>query len=328
MSPYLFVLIMEAWHSLLRFRVHNAPSFQYHWKCKEQQILNLCFADDVLLFCKADIPSIKVIKDTLSEFAELSGLKVNPTKSQIILSRAVQHERQQILDLLEFQEGCLPVRYLGVPLISSRLTIADCKPIIDKLESRIAGWNHFNLTFAGRTQLIKSVLNTLHSYWASVFILPKGVIKILEARMRKFLWQGSTGRGYAKVAWEQQGQWNWPAIPDAEFNEFSSQLPPIHPNSPDEITWRLNSGKFSVQSAIELSSRVLIKWNGMDSYRAGIKSQDTLSFYGWRLWKNYPPWTKLGYLMEIMVVYYAMGTLRRHTNTSSSTVNTRSDAYT
>ncbi|KAK4384313.1 LINE-1 reverse transcriptase [Sesamum angolense] len=110
MSPYLFVLIMEIWHTLLHFRVHAVPLFQFHWKCKEQRILDLCFADDVLVFCKADIPSITVIKDTLCEFAELSGLKVNPHKSQIILSRAAQQDKQQILELLGFQEGCLPVR--------------------------------------------------------------------------------------------------------------------------------------------------------------------------------------------------------------------------
>ncbi|KAL0292367.1 UNVERIFIED_CONTAM: hypothetical protein Scaly_2594000 [Sesamum calycinum] len=79
-----------------------------------------------------------------------------------------------MIDILGFQEGSLPVKYLGVPLISSRLTIADCKPLINKLDARIAGWGHLNLTFAGRAQLIKSVLSTLHSYWASVFILPKG----------------------------------------------------------------------------------------------------------------------------------------------------------
>ncbi|KAK4384355.1 LINE-1 reverse transcriptase [Sesamum angolense] len=203
MSPYLFVLVMEIWHSLLRYRVQDNVSFQYHWKCKEQRLLNLCFADDVLLFCKADIPSIQLIKNTLCEFAELSGLKVNPHKSQIILSRAVQQDKQQMIDSLGFQEGFLPIKYLGVPLISSGLTIANCRPLIDKLDSRIAGWNHLNLTFAGRAQLIRSVLSTLHSYWASVFILPKGIIKILEAKMRKFLWQGSTGRGFAKVAWDQ-----------------------------------------------------------------------------------------------------------------------------
>ncbi|KAL0293595.1 UNVERIFIED_CONTAM: hypothetical protein Sradi_6927900 [Sesamum radiatum] len=113
-SPYLFVLVMEIGSALLRYRIHNAPNFQYHWKCKDLGIINLCFADDVLLFCKADIPSIKILTDTLSEFATFSGLKVNPAKSQIILSRAVQQQRQQLLDCVGFQEGSLPIKYLGV----------------------------------------------------------------------------------------------------------------------------------------------------------------------------------------------------------------------
>ncbi|KAK4384703.1 hypothetical protein Sango_3034300 [Sesamum angolense] len=73
--------------------------FQHHWKCKELNILNICFADDVLLFCKAHLPSATVIKDALSEFSILSGLNVNPAKSQIILSRAAQQNKQQLLEL-------------------------------------------------------------------------------------------------------------------------------------------------------------------------------------------------------------------------------------
>ncbi|KAL0293113.1 UNVERIFIED_CONTAM: hypothetical protein Sangu_3245900 [Sesamum angustifolium] len=165
MSPYLFVLVMEIWNLLLRFRIKEAADFQYHWKCKDIGLINLCFADDVLLFCKAHLPSIMVITDTLNEFAALSGLKVNPAKSQIIFSRAVQQERQQILDYLGFQEGSLPVKYLGIPLTSSRLTIADCRPLIDKVDARLAGWNNQILSYAGRLQLIKSVLTTLHTYW-------------------------------------------------------------------------------------------------------------------------------------------------------------------
>ncbi|KAL0294111.1 UNVERIFIED_CONTAM: hypothetical protein Sangu_3225100 [Sesamum angustifolium] len=166
MSPYLFVLVMEIWNLLLRFRINEAADFQYHWKCKDIGLINLCFADDVLLFCKAHLPSIMVITDTLNEFAALSGLKVNSAKSQIIFSRAVQQERQQILDYLGFQEGSLPVKYLGIPLTSSRLTIADCRPLIDKVDARLAGWNNQILSYAGRLQLIKSVLTTLHTYWA------------------------------------------------------------------------------------------------------------------------------------------------------------------
>ncbi|KAL0310908.1 UNVERIFIED_CONTAM: Retrovirus-related Pol polyprotein from type-1 retrotransposable element R2 [Sesamum angustifolium] len=130
MSPYLFVLVMEIWSSLLRYRVKNAAQFQYHWKCKDVGLINLCFADDVLLF--------------------------------IILSRAMQQEWQQIIDSLGFQEGVLPVKYLGVPLTSSRLTIADCRPLINKLDARLAGWNHQNLSYgSGSTHQVSAKHITL-----------------------------------------------------------------------------------------------------------------------------------------------------------------------
>ncbi|KAK4384637.1 putative mitochondrial protein [Sesamum angolense] len=107
-SPYLFVLVMEIWSTLIRHRVQNATQFQYHWKCKELGLINLCFADDVLLFCKAHIPSIQVLTDALSEFAILSGLKVNPAKSQTILSRSVQQERQRIWNMWDSKKAhCL-----------------------------------------------------------------------------------------------------------------------------------------------------------------------------------------------------------------------------
>ncbi|XP_011102286.1 uncharacterized protein LOC105180318 [Sesamum indicum] len=40
----------------------------------------------------------------------------------------------------------------------------------------------------------------LNIYWASVFILPKGVIREIEKRLRAFVWKGTTTSGYAKVA--------------------------------------------------------------------------------------------------------------------------------
>ncbi|KAL0448663.1 UNVERIFIED_CONTAM: hypothetical protein Slati_1422700 [Sesamum latifolium] len=58
---------------------------------------------------------------------------------------------------------------------------------------------HF-LSFAARVQLIKSVLMAINTYWAMAFVLPKGVIKEIERRW-SFLWQGTTGSGYSKVAW-------------------------------------------------------------------------------------------------------------------------------
>ncbi|KAL0294970.1 UNVERIFIED_CONTAM: hypothetical protein Sradi_6858100 [Sesamum radiatum] len=202
-SPYLFVLVMEMLHVLLHLRVQPEGVFRFHWKCSELQILNLCFADDVLLFCAGDVPSVSTIIQVLEEFAALSGLHVNPGKSTIILSRSVQRERQDILNLAGFQEGCLPIKYLGVPLTASRLTVADCQPILDRMSSQLARWAHLSLSMAGRAQLLESVLGSLHIYWSSVFILPKSIIKVIEQYMRTFLWKGASGSGLVNVSWDQ-----------------------------------------------------------------------------------------------------------------------------
>ncbi|KAL0289209.1 UNVERIFIED_CONTAM: hypothetical protein Sradi_7078200 [Sesamum radiatum] len=138
-SPYLFVLVMEILHVLLRLRIQPEGAFHYHWKCSVLGIINLCFADDVLIFCAGDISSVRLITEVLEEFARLSGLRINPSKSTIILSKSVQRI-DRILNLVGFQEGNLPIKYLGVPLTASRLTVADCRPILEKVSARLAGW--------------------------------------------------------------------------------------------------------------------------------------------------------------------------------------------
>ncbi|KAL0403754.1 UNVERIFIED_CONTAM: hypothetical protein Sradi_2016200 [Sesamum radiatum] len=84
-----------------------------------------------------------------------------------------------------------------------RLSLSDCKPLLSKIDSRIRGWGGLQLSFAARIQLIKSVLMSLNIYWAMAFILPKGIIREIEKRLRSFLWKGASGDGYQKVTWNQ-----------------------------------------------------------------------------------------------------------------------------
>ncbi|KAK4381857.1 putative ribonuclease H protein [Sesamum angolense] len=88
----------------------SKEGFSYHWRCKELGSFQLCFADDLLLFCKADVASIQVFRRGLDEFANLSGLHANPQKSQLIISRSAQEEREHLIAALQFQEGHLPLR--------------------------------------------------------------------------------------------------------------------------------------------------------------------------------------------------------------------------
>ncbi|XP_021979893.1 uncharacterized protein LOC110876017 [Helianthus annuus] len=72
------------------------------------------------------------------------------------------------------------------------------------MDKKIVNWATKALSFAGRLQLINSVLSSMHIYWASVFIIPARVINELEKRIRRFLCNaGSDGRIRAKVAWNE-----------------------------------------------------------------------------------------------------------------------------
>ncbi|XP_022014827.1 uncharacterized protein LOC110914335 [Helianthus annuus] len=72
------------------------------------------------------------------------------------------------------------------------------------MDKKIDNWMTKSLSFAGRLQLINSVLSSMHIFWAAVFIIPAHVTKDLEKRMRHFLWnKGRQGKVHAKVAWKE-----------------------------------------------------------------------------------------------------------------------------
>lgn len=107
-----------------------------------------------------------------------------------------------IPDCLEFKEGHLPIRYLGLPLISGKLSAHECKPLIEKISARIQSWGSKHLSFAGRIQLISAVLFSIQAYWTNVFILPKKVIKQIESLFNAYLWNASDDKATgAKVSW-------------------------------------------------------------------------------------------------------------------------------
>ena len=101
------------------------------------------------------------------------------------------------------QEGALPLKYLGIPLmISSRLRISDCQVVIDSMKKKVQGWSSKSLSYGGRSQLVKSVLMSLENY-CSIFILPKKIITVLEQIMSRFLWSGSDKSSGIKVKWKE-----------------------------------------------------------------------------------------------------------------------------
>lgn len=82
--------------------------------------------------------------------------------------------------MLPLQVGKLPVKYLGVPLITKRLGLNECKQLVDKVKTKVGDWKNKFLSYAGRLQLVAYVLATMQLFWASVFLIPKRSVKDVE----------------------------------------------------------------------------------------------------------------------------------------------------
>jgi hypothetical protein len=52
------------------------------WRCQNEEISHLCFADDLMVFSNGDLEPIAIINNVLHIFQHLSGLTPNPAKSE------------------------------------------------------------------------------------------------------------------------------------------------------------------------------------------------------------------------------------------------------
>ena len=157
LSPLLFTLVMETLSGILQKNTASS-AFKYHWRCHKTKISHLSFADDLLLFSLADNNSVRILMESLQHFERLSGLQLNLSKSLIFLSANSTENSSSLQALTGFQIDTLPIRYLRVPLVSSRFLMEDCQRLVDIITARISHWAARFLSYAGRLQLINIVL--------------------------------------------------------------------------------------------------------------------------------------------------------------------------
>ncbi|GKC12197.1 hypothetical protein Tco_1008979 [Tanacetum coccineum] len=184
------------------------------------KLTHLCFVDDLLILCNGDKESLGVIKKVLNEFSSVSGSIPNLIKSSIFFGSINEGLKRELLKIIPFNLGSLPMIYLGVPLIAKKLSVKDCKCLVDNVEKRINCWRNKQLSYADRIQLIVVVLCSMYQYWASLYILPLAVVKDLDKLFKRFLWISSdSAKGKARVKWvntvKLKGKRFWELDPDA-----------------------------------------------------------------------------------------------------------------
>jgi len=79
------------------------------------EVSQMIFADDLQVFSNGNEESLEVIQRVFFYFERMSGLAVIKDNRRIYLNR-VCSQRIQKFQILGMDEGCLPIKYLGLPL--------------------------------------------------------------------------------------------------------------------------------------------------------------------------------------------------------------------
>ena len=162
LSHYLFILYIEAYEKAER----------------ERHLSHLLFADDSLLFCKAQKEECQTILRILKKYEVVSGQLINFDKSSIQFGHTIEESfKHELRDILGIQNIGGVGSYLVLPESLEGSKIQVFIFVQDLLNNRVNGWT-FNFLTKGRKEvIIKSVVTALPNHVMSCYRLPKTTAK-------------------------------------------------------------------------------------------------------------------------------------------------------
>jgi hypothetical protein len=200
LSPYLFIICADVLSNLLIKAqeeniikgvkvAHGAP-----------ELTHLLFADDSLIFCRANDEEVKQVSNIITDYQNASGQLVNINKSEIMFSKHVREEvKRSIHQILPMQQVKQFAKYLGMPTYIGRSKNQTFQFLQDKIWKKLKGWKEKHLSFAGRATLIKAVAQAIPTYIMSIFLLPKSLCDHMESQICRFWWGNNVDK--RKIHW-------------------------------------------------------------------------------------------------------------------------------
>nr|GEY52461.1 RNA-directed DNA polymerase, eukaryota [Tanacetum cinerariifolium] len=164
-------------------------------------ISHLFYADDAVFIEEWSDSNLDNIVKILKCFFLASGLKINIQKSQVLgvgVPRNIVNQATSLIGCAVMQN---PFQYLGVMFgdsMSWKLAWADT---VQKLRSRLSKWKVKTLSIGGRLNLLKLVLGASPLYNMSIYKVPKGVLKEMEAIRCNFF--NGVDPAERKITWDK-----------------------------------------------------------------------------------------------------------------------------
>jgi hypothetical protein len=201
LSPYLFILAIDALHRVLEQA--TADGILSPLRGREAKLRLSLYADDAMVFLNPVKEEVAFF-DILDRFGSSTGLRLNLEKCIVAPIRCAELNLDNILDGFAGKKRMnFPLTYLGLPLTLGRTKMAHVQGIIDGSRCRLAGWQGRLLNPTGRRELVRFVLTAIPIYLMTSIRVHKQLIEDIDKLRHRFLWAGDSeiSGGKCKVAW-------------------------------------------------------------------------------------------------------------------------------
>ncbi|KAE8821477.1 hypothetical protein D1007_00250 [Hordeum vulgare] len=183
-SPLLFNLAVDALAGILdKARLAGHLQGVVDHLIPGGRVTHLQYANDTMLMVVGSDADITHLKFFLLCFEEMSGLKINFDKSEVVVLGFSEEEELRITDNLNCRLASFPASYLGIPLAESRILVSGFEPLVSWVASRAEPWCGRFTSKGSKTILIGSNLTSLPMYMMGMYILPQSVHSSLDKEL-------------------------------------------------------------------------------------------------------------------------------------------------
>ena len=149
LSPYLLLLCAKSLHSLIQHAKNNCL-IRGVSLCKDgPKVSHLFYADDNLLFCRANDHDCQIVLEILDKCEQASRQQINQEKAQIFLSSNTTRPMQEhITSLLRVSAIAHYEKYLGLPSFIRQAKKQSFIYIWERISKKIQGWKEKQLSQA------------------------------------------------------------------------------------------------------------------------------------------------------------------------------------
>lgn len=137
-------------------------------------ISHLQYADDTIILVENNDLCTANLKFLLLCFEALSGLKINLSKSEVLITGSTDVEARRVIKLLNCQLGSFPFKFLGISISPYKLCASDFAPTVLKVGNRVMPWQGRYNSIAGKVCLTNACLSSLPMFLMGFYRLSEG----------------------------------------------------------------------------------------------------------------------------------------------------------